>query len=97
MATMNIYVVSGRYGTELEETQIFYTEEEAKSYVKNIIAEDLIEEYCDELENDKVDFDDNDAILNWGIKHDYADETTFKNGFSDWHDFQIEEKTVMIN
>ncbi len=92
----NIYVVGERCCCELGEPEIFYTREDAKDYIKTIIAGDVINDFYDELKEAGIDTADTDAIIAWGSERDYCSDDTYMYG-SDWHEFTCVSKEIDIN
>lgn len=97
-----VFIVTGRYGVQMETPEIFLDLDAAIKSCREDIFEVIVEEYCDELENDSINSSDVDAVLKWAESkniygeslyssdegHDY--DFVFMNDHdSDWTEYQI--------
>ncbi len=96
---MKLFVVSSRYGVELEKPAVFMTENEAKTCVADSILACIIDNCLSELEDDKVDVKDTNAVIGWAEDHDYVSSynTDIYDTFTysdDWTEYRIDEVEV---
>lgn len=92
-----IYIVSERYGCEMEEPIAFKNKTDAEDYIKNEIFNFVYDDYMDEMEEENIDIDDINAVLEWGEANDYC--TSYHDlGFpdtytadDDWSEFMLTE------
>jgi hypothetical protein len=92
MNTITRYIVVGRYGTMLEHPKVCKTKNEAITYIKNIMVNDLCADYDRVMQIDYVDLNNTQDILNWGIEHDYIqgdDDGYCYMSDKDWHEYII--------
>lgn len=87
------YIVSERYGTEMRDPVIFKTIEEANNCVQHSIADDMREDFFDELEEAGINTEDDEAVLDYGMEHEYCN-TDYYMGRPDWHEFRIDKVTL---
>ena len=87
------FVVSERYETEMASPAIFKTIEEANNYVQNLIADDMREDFFDELEEAGIDTEDDEAVLNYGMEHEHCSTDCYM-GRPDWHEFRTDKVTL---
>ena len=69
---MKLFVITRRYGTQLEEPEIHPTKEAAESSVTSAVYEFLLDNLIDELEEDGIDETDVDSVIKWAADNDYA-------------------------
>ncbi len=93
---MIIYVVTCRYGCELEEPMVFLNKKDAEEFIKRSIAENIREDHCDELKEDRVDFTNDDEVIDWGTERDFCDETTSFKDRDEWHEFLLSERSINV-
>ena len=98
---MKIYILSGRYGVEMETPSAYATENEAVTALKDIISEifaDKISEDEDlgpEFDADGMRDKDVDAIIQWGVDHDVinyygTNDIAIMLG-DDWSEYMVTE------
>lgn len=84
---MIIHIVYGRYGTALEQPEVFKNKKEAELFIQSIIADDVRDNHGNDISS-KI-YDNDGAVIAWGKKHDYCDDMTYKSSY-DWHEYGIE-------
>lgn len=87
------YIVTGRYGTEMDKPRIFSTRESAQDYITERIAERVFSKYAEDLAAEDIPYSDKTAIVEWGIRQDYCTETMYQMS-DDWSEFDITEKII---
>jgi hypothetical protein len=93
MSNGKVWIVSGRYGCDLEPIEVFYSEKEAIESVKSAIYDNMLGDYSDEMEEAGINIDSIEEVLAWGEDNDYCDECTMMGG-GDWHEFSITECSI---
>ena len=98
---MKVYIVSGRYGSEMEEPMIFFKREDAENNIKENIYDFIIDDYVDEMESDGIDVSNIDDVLQWGYDNEYCD--SYNNDFPDtytaddtWSEYMITEHNINL-
>ncbi len=66
------YIVSGRYGTDLEAPREFKTRKKAVEYITNSVYSHLTEALSWEIDKAGIDISDKKAVLKWAEEKDYC-------------------------
>lgn len=98
---MKIYVVTSRYGSELEEPLVFKTENEAynyaEKYVYNFVRERYIDMTYDEIPEDADEEWVRECVANWAEQYGYAPgDLYFWDGGYDAIDVNVTECNIDI-
>jgi hypothetical protein len=98
---MTLYIVSSRYGTDMDTPEVFRTRKEAEESVKESICSLIRDEYGDELEDMHIADNDFDAILKWASNEDDIvseyNDTGFPDTYTrgdDWSEWKITEVEI---
>lgn len=92
---MKIWIVCGRYGTELEAPEVFYSEDAAYETISKYIADDVWNDFMDELDEAGISSDDTKGIIEWGMDNDYCTENVYTYSY-DWHEFRVDQIEVEV-
>lgn len=93
---LTIWIVYGRYGTELIRPEIHTSEKDAHEYIRNEIANAVMSDFREKLLNDGVNLMSAEDILMWGEENDYCTENTYMGG-SDWLELQATQVNFRID
>ena len=100
-----VFVITGRTGTELEEPVLKKTQKKAEDWVKRAIAELVVEDHRDELEEAGVIPEDADIydekyelkpeyvdpIIDWGSEENIcSDDTYYANDYTEYTITELE-------
>ena len=97
---MKIYIISGRFGVEMERPKIRYTRKDAEDIITQAIYEHLTEQLSEDIEEAGIDIEDKAAVLNWAEENDYCRSYNTKNLIDtatvgdDWLEYMITEEEV---